>query len=167
MGPLNADRTAAVALRRWARTEPALTELTSPAAIVDAIDAADYERADELLLALVRLAQRQHQMAGRVLLQAVLPGLTSLAIRTRATTSDSAWTEDRIHIIIATAWEVIAAFPADRLTHKITANLIQTVRGRFLNSRGNRSRLRSIPVDDPALLAVAQARPRKSRCQGT
>lgn len=154
---LNGDAAAHAALRRWARTEPALAGLASPAAIVDAIDAADYETADALLLALVRLAQSRSQTAGRVLLQAILPGLATLAARARATTSDSAWYEDRIHIVIATAWEVIATFPADRRTHKIAANLVQSVRGRFLNSRS--SRVTAIPVDDATLLTVAHPHP--------
>ena len=66
-------------VRRWGRAEKALAGFAMPGQIVDAIDAAGHDRTNELLLALIRLFQRGHQLAGRVVLQALLPKLAKTA----------------------------------------------------------------------------------------
>lgn len=117
----------AASVRRWARTEPALAGLHSPGAVVDAIDAAAGGRADDLLLALVRLFQAGHQLAGRTALQALLPCLARKAAHVADRLCSGAvdtWAEDRRHLVVAEFWDVMAAYPADRRRRSVAGNLV-------------------------------------------
>lgn len=115
----------AATLRRWARTETILAGYRRPGDIVDAIDQADYDRTDELLLALIRLFQSGQQLAGRVVLQALLPKLakTSSHAANLCTSSADTWAEDRRHLTIAEFWAVLADYPVDRRTSRVASNL--------------------------------------------
>ena len=112
-------------VRRWVRSEKALTGFTLPGEIVDAIDAAGHDRTNELLLALIRLFQRGHQLAGRVVLQALLPKLAKTATHAggMCTSSSDTWAEDRRHITLAEFWDVMADYPVDRRTSSVASNL--------------------------------------------
>lgn len=110
-------------LRRWAEAELVLEGAGSLGDLLDRIDAADAEGADRLLLALVRLAQGGQQLAGRVVLQAMLPKLARMARSLRPAGNDDRWAEDRRHIAVATLWEVIHAYPVARRESRVAANL--------------------------------------------
>ncbi len=110
-------------LRRWARAEPALAGTTSLGALVDRIDASHGAQEDSLLLALVRLAQGGQQLAGRVLLQAMLPKIARMARTLRPSSNDDRWVEDRRHIAVATFWEVLYAYPTNRRASRVAGNL--------------------------------------------
>lgn len=120
---LNALASSAAAILKWGRLEPALAGYHSPGALVDAVDAADAAGKDEILGALIRLFQAGHQLAGRVVLQSMLIKLGRITLRTRGTSSDNAWAEDRRHIAVAEFWDVLSAYPIARRPHKIAANL--------------------------------------------
>ena len=120
---LNALTSSETTVRRWGRLEPALAGHIRPSDIVDAIDAATPTRQNEMLAALTRLLQAGHQLAGRVVLQAMLPKLVRITLRTSATSSDNAWTEDRHHITLAEFWDVLATYPLHRRPDKIASNL--------------------------------------------
>lgn len=113
------------AVRRWGRSEKALAGFTLPGEIVDAIDAAGHDRTNELLLALIRLFQRGHQLAGRVVLQALLPKLAKTATHAggMCTSSSDTWAEDRRHITLAEFWDVMADYPVERRTSSVASNL--------------------------------------------
>lgn len=70
--------TAAV-LNGWAQAHPALAGHSNLAALVDHVDQADDIETDEILGALVRLDQQGQDLAGRVVLQLMLPALTKLS----------------------------------------------------------------------------------------
>ena len=110
-------------LRRWAKAEPALCAAESLGDLLDRIDAGDRSVEDRYLLALVRLAQNGQQLAGRVLVQAMLPKLARFAATVRPTSNDDRWTEDRRHIVVATFWEIVHTYPADRRRTRVAANL--------------------------------------------
>lgn len=133
LNQLNSSR---LAVRRWGRAEPALQGYDRPADLVDAVDVADAAGQDRMLLALIRLTQTGHQLAGRVVLQLMLPKLGRIAIRTAGHGSDSAWTEDRRHIVVAEFWAVVSGYPVDRRPSRVAANLsLETLR-RVTNPRG-------------------------------
>lgn len=140
---LNTLTASAVTVHQWARLEPTLTGYTRPADIVDAIDAADPARTDEMLLALLRLHQRGHQLAGRVLLQTMLPKLIQIARRASPTSSDDAWTEDRHHIAIAEFWDVMTGYPVDRRPTRVASNLALDTLHRLV---GGRRHQHAIPI---------------------
>lgn len=119
---LNASATTRVSLRRWARAQPVLAGLERPGDVVDAIDAADHGRTDELLGALLALLRDGHQLAGRVLLQAMLPKLVRLA---QSTNRQGAFRclEDQHHLAVAEFWVVATTYPLERRPSRIAANL--------------------------------------------
>lgn len=110
-------------LRRWAAVNRCFEGISSLGDLVDRIDAGDEQEADRLLLALVRLAQAGHQLAARVVLQAMLPKLARMSRTTRPSSNDNRRRNDRAHIAVATFWEVIYAYPVGRRRTRVAANL--------------------------------------------
>ena len=121
---LHATPSITTTVRRWARTEAVLIGFTRPGDIVDAIDAGTNTQKNELLLALIRLFQGGQQLAGRIVLQALLPKLAKTAAHaTGCTSSVDTWTEDRRHITLAEFWDVMARYPVDRRQSSVASNL--------------------------------------------
>lgn len=110
---------------RWAHTEDVLTGHTSPGDIVDAVDAASPADKDRILIALIRLFQTGHQMAGRIVLQCFLPKLSTMVLTRYAmrTGECGTWNSDSRSLIIAEFWEVLATYPTHRTT-KIPSRLV-------------------------------------------
>lgn len=123
---LNNEQASSTAVARWARVEPVLAGHTWPCDIVDAIDAAPLEQKNQLMGALLRLVQKGHQLAGRILLQQMLPSigkLTKTTPRNADDAKDNRWAEDRRHIAIAEFWDLISHYP----THRQPTNLPGTL----------------------------------------
>jgi DNA-directed RNA polymerase specialized sigma24 family protein len=122
---LHATASVTATVQRWGRSEETLVGFSLPGQIVDAIDAAGHDRTNELLLALIRLFQNGHQLAGRVVLQALLPKLAKTAAHAggMCTSSSDTWAEDRRHITIAEFWDVMADYPVHRRTSSVASNL--------------------------------------------
>lgn len=114
---LCASAAAGSTIRRWARSEPHLTGLASAGQIVDAIDTADPARTDELIRALLNLFHSGQQLAGRVLLQAMLPKLSHTAKARRGSNNLDLDPEDRRCNTIAAFWEVLAHPGAGRTSN--------------------------------------------------
>ncbi|MBE1609961.1 hypothetical protein [Actinopolymorpha pittospori] len=132
-------------IRRWARTEPALAGFARPGDIVDAIDATGNDRKNAILLALIRLFQAGQQLAGRTVLQALLPKLAKTSAHaSMCTSSTDTWAEDRRHITIAEFWDVMADYPVDRRTTSVASNLALDTLHRV---SGVRRPAEDIPVD--------------------
>jgi len=108
-------------VRRWAQTEPALKGFGSGGEILDAIDNAPGARKDQLLLALLRLAQSRENFATRSLLQAMLPKLSQLAHY--AHTGGDIEGTDRSSITIAAFLAVVHTYPVHRRHHGVAGNL--------------------------------------------
>lgn len=123
---LNDEPAAATAIRRWSRIEPDLAGHARPCDLVDAIDGADLAGKNDMLLALLRLVQTGHQLAGRILLQQMLPSIGRLT-RTRSRNADLGrddyWAEDRRHIAVAEFWDLITHYPVRRPTANVPGNL--------------------------------------------
>lgn len=111
------------ALVKWAHRESALRDIHSLPEVLDAIDEAGPARTDELLLALIRLAQAGQQLAGRTVLQAMLPKLKLMCWRTSGSTSDDWELHDRRQVGIVEFWDVMMSYPVHRRPHKVAANL--------------------------------------------
>lgn len=115
------------AVRRWGRREPVLKGYSTPGEVVDRIDQAPGPEKDEILLALIRLAQAGQQMAGRTVLQAMLPKLSRIS---RQAARPARWDEDVHHITIAEFWERLSDYPVERRPHRVAANLaLDTLHG--------------------------------------
>ena len=109
-------------LRRWSNTETSLASFTSLQQLVTGIDEGTREEDDALLGALIRLAQSGQTMAGRTVLQAMLPKLTRFSHTTRPT-SESTEPEDHRHVIVATFWTVLSGYPIHRRPSSVAAGL--------------------------------------------
>lgn len=108
-------------LRRWARTHPILTGYTTPGDLIDAIDAADQDIAEQHLIALVRVHQTGNQLAGRILLQAMLPALHRIA---------AGRTLDDQHAVLAEFWIALSKLRITDTTTRIAASLkLNALRG--------------------------------------
>ena len=143
---LNQTRSTIAELDRWAHLEPVLAGYTWPADIVDAIDAADNTTKDTMLLALLRLALTGHQLAGRILLQQMLPSIGKLTKTSPSQpTSDNRWAEDRRHIAVAEFWDLISTLNLDRHDHGIATTLHMRMVSRIF---GRRSPHQTFPVGD-------------------
>lgn len=153
---LNRLASSVTTVRRWGRLEVALGGYTRPGDIVDAIDEAGGAQTDTLLLALVRLFQGGHQLAGRVVLQTMLPKLIRITLRTSPTSTDNAWTEDRHHITIAEFWDVLATYPIGRRPSKVAGNLALDTLHRISGARRPEE---AIPVDPADLPTGDPSRP--------
>lgn len=141
-----------VAVRRWGRTEPALADFELPGHIVDAIDSSDNERKNEILLALLRLFQDKQQLAGRTILQALLPKLARIASSTipDADSGLAELVEDSQAITIAEFWHVMACYPVERRMSRVAQNLALDTLNRVTGQRQSRP---AMPVD-PQLMGT-------------
>ncbi len=135
-------------IARWGRTETVLDRYTTPGAIVDAIDVADPEHTDQLLLALLRLHHGDHQVAGRILLQCFLPRLSRMHLtRYDMRTGDpGTWQADSRAMIIAEFWDVLASYPTHR-TSKIPSRLILDTTHRITQTKTYTRNPDMIPTD--------------------
>ncbi len=80
----------------------------------------DAERADDaILLSLVELS-REEELAGRIVLQHLLPGLMSNARRYRSFTSRT----DPVAQVIPAAWLAIRSYDVERRRHHVASSLI-------------------------------------------
>jgi hypothetical protein len=113
------------ALRRWSRTEPVLDGSHSLAAVLD--ERRDDSAAPMILAALARLAVSD-QLAARTLLQALLPGIVTMA--STGCSDDPAAVDE----LVSLAWERIRTYPASRLG-SVAANILLDVRKRYREHR--------------------------------
>lgn len=110
-------------LGKWAREQPALAGCESLPALLDRIDDGTARETDELLIALITLAQAGQQLGGQVVLQAMLPKLKLIAYSTSGTNSDDYELQDRRQIGIVEFWDVLNTYPVERRRRKVAANL--------------------------------------------
>lgn len=108
----------------WSRDEPALCGPGDLAKLVAKLHRRDHHaEADAVLLALARIA-RHDQMAGRTVLQAIVPGLRTI-VRRRHGFADA---DDLAATVVAVAWERICRYPIERRPHRVAANLLYDIR---------------------------------------
>src|SRR5579863_1649713 len=105
----------------WREVEPALAAFRNPAAAVRFLRGPGAgARKDEILCALLRYA-RWEPLAGRVVLEAILPGLKNMAGRLLVDVRDR---EELWSVLMACAWEHIRAYPVARRPRRVAANLL-------------------------------------------
>jgi len=105
----------------WRGIEPALARFEGPAGVLRPLrrPASSAEK-DAVLCALLRRA-RTEPLAGRIVLQAILPGLMALAGRMLVDTRER---EELWSVLMLCAWEQIRAYPIERRPRKVAANLL-------------------------------------------
>jgi DNA-directed RNA polymerase specialized sigma24 family protein len=120
--PLLADAGIARQLADWQRREPALVGFTHPTTLLRFLHSAPAAETDAVLLALLRTA-RHDRLAGRLLLQALLPALKTQSARIvhPADRRDELW-----ELLLFHAWETICCYPLTR-SRRVAANLVLQV----------------------------------------
>jgi len=107
--------------RAWQEAEPALAVFRDPAALLRFLRGpGSGARKDEVLCALLRRA-RWEPIAGRVVLEAMLPGLKNLAGRLLTDVRDR---EEVWSVLLACAWERIRSYPVGRRPRRVAANVL-------------------------------------------
>jgi DNA-directed RNA polymerase specialized sigma24 family protein len=137
--------------RAWREAEPALARFADPATLVRFLrgPAASAEK-DAVLCGLLARA-RSESLAGRVVLEAMRPGLLRLAGRILV---DAREREEMWSLLLAVAWEEIRDYPLERRPRRVAANLLldtlhRTV-GELRRARAAQSGLGIDPTDGRA-----------------
>jgi len=117
-------RRALARVRGWASGEPAdpLSVLLSDIDDLDSIVAATQRGAahdDDILRRLVERA-RHDELAGRIVVQRLLPGLISRSVRHRSYADGI----DPVEIVVAAAWIAVRSFDTERRCRHVAASLI-------------------------------------------
>ena len=143
------DPTLAGALREWQQREPVLAAFASPQLLVRFLQHfdADLDAKDAALAALLRCTKTDAR-AGRVILQALLPGLKLLAERLirQPGARDEIWST-----LLSALWERMYSYPLLRRPQRIAANLLLDTR---LAIRQERERARRWAGHELALADV-------------
>lgn len=115
--------------RIWQTEQPAFASFADPADLLTVLHRQGPPDAkDAVLLALLVRAQRE-QLAGRVVLQAMLPGLKTLSSRLARSVVSF---EELWQILFACLWERIVTYPVDRRPSRVAANLLRDTLKRTL-----------------------------------
>jgi len=128
-------------LREWAEREPVLETFTTVQALVGSLRrrSGDYERESAILAALLQQA-RSDPLAGRVVLQALLPGLKRLAGRLLFEAGER---EELWSLLLAHLWAGIRSYPVERRPRRVAANLLLDAAHATLGDLGKERRLRA------------------------
>lgn len=120
--PALASGTLRSRLRAWQADEPALARFSSPQLLVRFLQqyGADLDAKDAALAALLRRVH-DDRAAGRLVLQALLPGLKRLAVRL---VRDPAERDECWAALLAAAWQQIVSYPLARRPKRVAANLL-------------------------------------------
>lgn len=120
---LSTAPSAGSALSRWAAADPALAEAGSLQELLRQISRAEPSRRDPVLLALLALAQDGDRLAGRVVLQVMLPKAVRVAMSVVRRPDVGGDREEAYATAVAALWQVIATYPIARRPSRVTANL--------------------------------------------
>jgi DNA-directed RNA polymerase specialized sigma24 family protein len=123
---LERSASASIALRRWGSEEPALAfeRLGDLVAFAGGADARRGDGASDPMLAALARRAPSDDLAARVLLQVLLPGLKALAARYQ-------WMggpEEASAAAVVAAYERIRTYPIDRRPARIAANVLADTR---------------------------------------
>jgi hypothetical protein len=151
---LVAGPAAGAALRRWALTCPALTQLSTLDDVLSLVADADADATvrDAVLLALIEAAQAGDALAGRTVLQTMLGKAVRVAGTVARRDDVRGDQEEALARAVAALWQAIATYPVALRPARVAANLaLDTVavaqRGHTGSSHFRRS-YRELPLAD-------------------
>src|SRR6266496_4108843 len=145
--------------RVWTAEDAALARFGDPDALIAFLHRRGPPDAkDAVLLALLIRAQ-QEPLAGRVVLQAMLPGLKGLSARLARSVVSF---EELWQILFACLWERIVTYPVERRPGRVAANLLRDTLKRTLaelkrEAKAQGQLLSEVPLDELDDLLAADA----------
>jgi DNA-directed RNA polymerase specialized sigma24 family protein len=120
----------------WREAEPALARFTDTAAVIRFLRGpGTASEKDAVLLALLAWARRE-PVGGRVVLEAIQPGLLNLTVRL---TRDARDPDTMAATIFASVWEGIRCYPLESRRRRVAANLLLDTLKRTLRETGHES----------------------------
>jgi DNA-directed RNA polymerase specialized sigma24 family protein len=119
----------AEALRHWGEREPSLRRFGGePERLFAFLRSEPSAERDAVFCALLRLAKCE-QLAGLVLLEALLPGLKGSLGRTLIAAGEG---DELLALMLANAWKLIVGYPVERRPSRVAANLLLDIRKQTL-----------------------------------
>jgi len=153
-------------LRTWAAHQPSLARFETPDRLIGFLwdKRVASEEKDRVLLALLRLARRESS-ASRMVLQAMLPGLKTLAgamLRRHPEHGDPALGREELwQVLFVEMSERIKTYPLERRPGSVAANLILDVKHAVLGEvQRARAAAGELPLDEPLEPDEQALRPR-------
>jgi len=143
--------------RRWALCHSDMTSLEELLLRSGYGTATSGTGGDAVLRELVRLAQTD-ALAARVVLQRLLPGISTIARRNRPAGADLFDTADEA---VATAWTVIRLYPIEHRPTFVALNLLREIEYQAFR-KDRRRKCEFIPTHAPSFDTVAAADPARS-----
>jgi len=123
--------------QEWRETDPSLSRFEDAVGLVRFLRGTGSPAEKDAVLCALLTRTRAEPLAGRVVLQAMLPGLKKLAGRVL---TDSREREELWSALMACAWERIRTYPIERRPRKVAANLqLDCLRGTLRSLAGARS----------------------------
>lgn len=120
---LCADGDAAATVGSWPRTQPALACVTALEQVPRRVSGADPGTRDDILWALLTLAQADDQLAGRAVLQVMMPKAVRVAMGVLRRPDVAGDRDEAFATAVAALWQVIARYPIERRPKRVAANL--------------------------------------------
>jgi DNA-directed RNA polymerase specialized sigma24 family protein len=130
--------------RAWRVREPALTRFTDPAALMRFMRATGPRAEKDAVLCALLAWAKDEAIGGRVVLQAIMPGLLNLSARVlrNARERDELWST-----IFLAVWEGIRDYPVTRRPRRVAANLLLDTLHSVLDELGRESAWRAMLSD--------------------
>jgi len=145
--------------RVWRAEDGALTRFGDPDALISFLHRRGAPDAKDAVLLVLLVRAQQEPLAGRVVLQAMLPGLKSLSARLARSVVSF---EELWQILFACLWERIVTYPVERRPSRVAANLLRDTLKRALaelkrEADAQGQLLPDVPLDDLDDLLAADA----------
>jgi DNA-directed RNA polymerase specialized sigma24 family protein len=139
-----AGRQLTEALHSWAAGEPVLRRFCGdPNRVFRFLRTEPSPERDQVFCALLRCAKHD-QLAGLVVLEALLPGLKASLGRTLVAAGEN---DELLSLMLANAWQQITGYPVERRPQRVAANLLLDIRKQTLRELGHQRRFaRERPV---------------------
>ncbi|MBA3841930.1 MAG: hypothetical protein H0X39_04815 [Actinobacteria bacterium] len=117
------------ALRCWGTSEPVLRRFGGdPNRVFRFLRTEPSPERDQVFCALLRCAKHD-QLAGLVVLEALLPGLKASLGRTLVAAGEN---DELLSLMLANAWQQITCYPVERRPQRVAANLLLDIRKQTL-----------------------------------
>jgi hypothetical protein len=130
-------------LRIWGETEPALRRFgADPSRLFAFLRTEASAERDLVFCALLRCA-KSDQLAGLVVLEALLPGFKASLGRTLIAAGEG---DELLALMLANAWQQIVGYPVERRPSRVAANLLLDIRKRTLQQLPRHCRDRTQPL---------------------
>lgn len=144
-------------LRVWGESEPALRRFgADPSRLFAFLRTEASEERDRVFCALLRCA-KSDQLAGLVVLEALLPGLKASLARTLIAAGEG---DELLALMLANAWQQIVGYPVERRPSRVAANLLLDIRKRTLQQLPRQRNTRTQPLGERDQGVPSRSEPR-------